>query len=252
MSITATITTADIERLAGGIIKIPVVLSTTDASMCQVEVLPDSAIVFAARSGESDLLDGIEHAVYFKSFNNFDVYVQIPAGRRGGFNIDIDGNAFCRVMNRTARVVSAVAQDISYDLRLPDIVDTITPSVYEIGKHHYIIWKFGPKITLANPTTLFNSEDATFLDLFDFSGADLGVPTIYTWTGTDNPEIPPPFEPPDDMPDADPVLQENWKAATLTSDESDYIMMFWKEVIETATGFVNIRIKTGVVLGPVV
>lgn len=252
MAIVATIDSTKIERLSGGIIKLPIALATDDASACQVEILPDSAVIFATRSGQIDNLDGLEHAVYFRSDNNFDVLIQVPAGRQGGFNIDIEGNVFCRVMNSMAQVVSATAVDVAYDLRVPTIDDTIVPESFRVGSRFYIIWKFGPKITLVDPAEFFRSGDATYLDLFDFAGANLGLPTLYLWQGVANPVIPPPLTTPTGMPDATPTLPAEWKPATKDSAETNYIMMYWNNVIDTAAGFGNIRIRDNVILGPVV
>lgn len=239
MAVTATFNSSGITRHAQGVIHVPVVLSA-DAT-CSVEVLPRGTIRITPRSGQSDDLSRLDHTVYYQSDNNFIVAIQAPLGEQGGFHLDIAGIVFCRAMNLEDQVVSATGIDVAYDLREPTLVRDETPANYTPGERFDIIWEFNASITFDDPTEVFDSMDATYLDYFIFVGADLGVPNLYVYNETAFPTQPLPA-----------TLPAEWTQLSGTSPPARILLLRWDTVISSASGQFEVKLKPNSIRGPVV
>ena len=227
-AITATFGTAKYRE--GGVIAIPL-------NFAENVIVPSKSICRITRVSGSDLT-GVNYRIIGKG-RAFEVVVEVPPDRKGSFSVAITGT----VLNPSTRewnTVTVTASTVTYDTRIPRIVDYDIPADYTVGEKFDVILQFDPAATFDDPVAAFNNTDATFLDFFIFEGADLGTPNLYRKTDNTFPTLPLPTE-----------LGTDWTQDNLQTEEATIYLLRWEAVQEGAVGVFNLTLKPGAVRGPV-
>ena len=243
-SITATFETAKYRE--GGVIAIPL-------NFAENVIVPSKSICRITRVSGSDLT-GVNYRIIGKE-RAFEVVVEVPPDRKGSFSVEITGT----VLNPSTRewdTVTVAASTVTYDTRVPRIVDYDIPADYTAGE------KFDVKLDVGIVATGLHANNVQ--DVFILEGAAnlMGTPTPYKWTGTKPPDLQEVL--PDDLtstdwtalesPDANlPRTQENNFDETgdqWHGESGRYFLVRWT-VSENTTGVFNMTLREGMLRGPV-
>ena len=235
-SITATFGT--VEYRDGGVIAVPL-------NFAKDVIVPSKSICSITRVSGPDLTAVSVQIIGDDKFKKngkgraCEVVFEVPPDRKGSFSVAITGT----VLNASTRkwdTVTVAASTVTYDTRIPHIVNYDIPADYTVGEKFDVILQFDPAATFDDPVAAFNNTDATFLDFFIFEGADLGTPNLYRKTDNTFPTLPLPTE-----------LGTDWTQDNLQTEEATIYLLRWEAVQEGAVGVFNLTLKPGAVRGPV-
>lgn len=227
-AITATFGTTKYRE--GGVIAIPL-------NFAADVIVPSKSICRITHVSGSDLA-GVNYRIIGKA-RAFEVVVEVPPDRKGSFAVAMTGT----VLNPSTRewdTVTVAASTVTYDTRVPRIIDYDIPADYTVGEKFDVILQFDPAATFDDPVAHFAHKDATYLDFFIFEGADLGIPKLYRKTDNMFPTLPLPTD-----------LGTDWTQDDLQTEEATIYLLRWEAVQEGAVGVFNLTLKSGVVRGPV-
>lgn len=244
-AITATFGTTKYRE--GGVIAIPL-------NFAADVIVPSKSICRITRVSGSDLA-GVNYRIIGKT-RAFEVVVEVPPDRKGSFAIAMTGT----VLNPSTRewdTVTVTASTVTYDTRIPRIVDYDIPADYTVGE------KFDVRVAYNVLVTGLSDNNVHQVFLFEGAADTMGTPTPYKWTG----DTPPDFEMPvpDDLTGTDwqqlqsppagvPTTAENdfdengfWHGA---ANQGQYFLIRWT-VQEGTTGIFSMTPRVGMLRGPV-
>ena len=242
-SITATFGT--VEYREGGVIAIPLNFAA-DA------IVPSKSICRITRVSGSDLI-GVNYRITGKK-RAFEVVLEVPPDRKGSFSIAINAT----VLNASTRkwdTVTVAAKTITYDTRIPRIVNYDIPPDYTVGE------KFDVKMDVGIVATGLHANNVQ--DVFILEGAAnmMGTPTPYKWTGTKPPNLQTVL--PDDLTSTDWQQLKSPPAGTPTPGSNNfdadgqwhgesgrYFLVRWT-VSKGTTGVFNMTLRENSIRGPV-
>ncbi len=244
-AITATFGTTKYRE--GGVIAIPL-------NFAADVIVPSKSICRITRVSGSDLA-GVNYRIIGKT-RAFEVVVEVPPDRKGSFAVAMTGT----VLNPSTRewdTVTVTASTVTYDTRVPRIVDYDIPADYTPGK------KFDVRVAYNVLVTGLSDNNVHQVFLFEGAADTMGTPTPYKWMG----DTPPDFEVPvpDDLTGTDwqqlqsppagvPTTAENdfdengfWHGA---ANQGQYFLIRWT-VQEGTTGIFSMTPRVGMLRGPV-
>lgn len=243
-AITATFGTAKYRE--GGVIAIPL-------NFAADVIVPSKSICRITHVSGSDLT-GVNYRIIGKG-RAFEVVVEVPPDRKGSFAVSITGT----VLNPSTRewdTVTVTASTVTYDTRIPRIVDYDIPADYTPGE------KFDVKLDVGIVATGLHANNVQ--DVFILEGAAnlMGTPTPYKWTGTEPPNLQAVL--PDDLTSTDWTALESPDANLPRTKENNfdeageqwhgesgqYFLVRWT-VSENTTGVFNMTLREGMLRGPV-
>lgn len=170
MAIAATFGT--VEYRDGGVIAIPLTF-TADV------IVPSKSICRVTHVSGSDLT-GVNYRMIGKG-RAFETVVEMPPDRKGSFSVDITGT----VLNASTSewdTVTVAAKTVTYDTRVPVLIDYDIPANYGFGEKFYVLVAFFTVVTGWH-------QNNTLTQIFIEEGAHIGTPTPYKWIGTEPPDI---------------------------------------------------------------
>lgn len=226
MPVTATFGT--VEYREGGVIAIPLNFAVD-------VIVPSKSICRITRVSGSDLT-GVNYRIIGKG-RAFETIIEVPPDRKGSFSVAMTGTVLNTL--REWDTVTVAASTVTYDTRVPRIVNYDIPAEYQIGE------PFSVRVALNVPVTGWHANN-TFTEggIFLPEGAYLGAELPYKWTGTSPPDFTVPV--PDDLTNTDWQLlatppgghQGEWHGA-----EGQYFMIRFSEVDENATGIFQMTLR---------
>ena len=197
----------------------------------------------------SDGIAGIEDYYIIGENSNYDLIIQIKKGSSGSFIYSLEGTVFKDSDWKSITTTDSLeTRSFSYSNKEPNIEFDI-PEQYIPGEKFDIVMISDIPITFNDPEEQFNHPDATILDQFDFSGADLGTPNIYRKLSDGDGSFSYNPQTPIDNFD-DPNGESGWTVFHRTLIPSKFYLIRFSEVNQTATGFFDLTLKPGSVRGP--
>ena len=169
-------------------------------------------------------LEGLQAAINGDG-TDWTLTVTVPLDVEGDIEIDVTGEVF-KVSTHVYDVVTIAALTLAVNTIVPEVVRREQPGTYTHGDGYDVVWQFNVPVKFYEPTAFYGDNNATYLDHFVFSGAQLGQPTLYVWTGTGFPSLP--------LPD---TLSADWtNMVTTTGASAVYLMRYLDDVPDTIRG----------------
>ena len=140
-----------------------------------------------------------------------------------------------KVSTHVYDVVTINALTLVVNTIVPEVVRREQPGTYTHGDGYDVVWQFNTAVKFYEPTAFYGDNNATYLDHFVFSGAQLGQPTLYVWTGTGFPSLP--------LPD---TLSADWTNMVTTTGASAVYLFRYPDVPATVAGASLVEVKEGV------
>ena len=229
-NVTATFGTVAYQE--NGVIEVPITFAE--------KVIAPAASIFALARLSGDSVEGMAYRLIGKD-TAFTLSVAVPPNRKGSFSVAIDGEVF-KVATQIWDNVVITPKTVTYDTRVPIIQNYDIPSSYRGGQRFDVVMEFNVPVTFNDPTAVFHSKDATYLDFFLFEGADLGTPNLFRSVSAMFPTLPLP---------ADLQADTNWTQADLQTVAANIFVLRWDTVQRGAQGSFNVTLRPGSVRGPV-
>ena len=205
-------------------------------------VIAPAKSICAVTHVSGDDLSGVAYRFVGKN-KNYELVFVLPHDRIGSFRVDITGDVF-KVATRVWDNVVITPITVSYDTRVPRIVDYDIPANYVVGQTFYVRVAFNVKVTGWHLNN-------TFTEIFIEEGARLGTPTPYKWVGTSPPDIH--AELPDPLPTEWTLLPAppGGHSGQWHGEEGQYFLIAFTSVDKNATGIFEMTLRDGGVRGPV-
>ena len=186
-----------------------------------IRILPVAPLV------TSDL-DGVYWTVN-GSGTDWVLNLTVPLDLDGEVSIDITGQVF-KVSSHVYDTVTIAALTLPVNTIVPEVIRREQSGNYTRGEIYDVVWQFKVPVEFYDTAVYFpNEPDATNLDYFVFSGAQLGQPTIYVWTGTGFPSLP--------LPETLPAEWAQWTNGVPIA--SDVYLMRYPDVPENTKGCIT-------------
>ena len=248
-AITATFGT--VEYREGGVIAIPL-------NFAADVIVPSKSICRITHVSGSDLA-GVNYRIIGKT-RAFEVVVEVPPDRKGSFAVAMTGT----VLNPSTRewnTVTVTASTVTYDTRVPRIVDYDIPADYTVGE------KFDVKIAYNAPVTGLSDNNVHQVFILEGAANIMGTPTPYKWIGAEPSDLRAFLETaaPDVLPSPDWQQLQSPPAGVPTTAENDfdengfwhgaankgqYFLVRWT-VQEGTTGIFSMTPRVGMLRGPI-
>ena len=163
----------------------------------------------------------------------------LPLDIDGDIEIDVRGEVF-KESTMVYDTVTIPALTLAVNTRVPEVIRREQPGTYTHGAEYDVVWQFNVAVQFYNPEDFYNSPDATPLDFFVFSGAQLGQPAFKIWTGTGFPALP--------LPD---TLPAEWEDLDIQNPQSSDVYLFrYLAIGDTVEGASLVEVKEGTYYNP--
>ena len=166
--------------------------------------------------------------------------ITLPLNIDGDIDIDAVGEEIFKESTMVYDTVTIAPLTLSVNTLVPEVIRREQPGTYTHGAEYDVVWQFNVAVQFYNPEDFYNSPDATPLDFFVFSGAQLGQPAFKIWTGTGFPALP--------LPD---TLPAEWEDLDIQNPQSSDVYLFrYLAIGDTVEGASLVECKEGVYYNP--
>lgn len=204
-----------------------------------VTTLTLSNFLLATASGDG--VAGIADYELYGSGTSYDLLFTFEADKEGVFTITAQGQ-----IGSAENLTSPTPASVSYATHIPKVVDVEMPPRIVPGEDFDVAfaWNF--------PVTELGTDD------FIYEGLDIGMPTLYRYTGTETifrDLLPIPETLPDGgwVESSNPTREDSWdvpEQAVKLAEEGQFFVLRFSPPLDIPHGTFNLEIKANSVRGP--